>query len=157
MNETAKSIAPVMADRKTDAGAAPKKLEGGCECGGVRWEIAEGTPMGPVVACHCGQCNRASSHFLAAVNVLEAGISWIRTDSLTWYQSSDFAERGFCGTCGSQIIWRMSDPAIRTSASMMAGSFDDKDVLTLDRHIYAAHKAPYYEITDDLPQYPDSD
>ena len=153
----AENSAPVTADRATDAGAAPKKLEGGCECGGVRWEVAEATPMGPVVACHCGQCNRSSGHFLAAVNILESGISWPKTETLVWYQSSDFAERGFCGTCGSQIAWRMSDPAVRNSASMMVGSFDDKDVLTLDRHIYVAHKASYYEITDDLPQYPDSD
>lgn len=153
----AENSAPATADRATDAGAAPKKLEGGCECGGVRWEVAEATPMGPVVACHCGQCNRSSGHFLAAVNILESGISWPRTETLVWYQSSDFAERGFCGTCGSQIAWRMFDPAVRNSASMMVGSFDDKDVLTLDRHIYVAHKASYYEITDDLPQYPDSD
>jgi hypothetical protein len=159
MNETATtaSDAPKAVDRATDAGAAKKRLEGGCECGGTRWEIAEGTPMGPVVACHCGQCNRSSSHVLAAVNVAEKGLSWPKAETLTWYASSDFAERGFCGRCGSQLAWRMSDPAVRSSASLMAGCFDDKSELTLDRHIYVAHKASYYEITDDLPQYPDSD
>ena len=39
----------------------------------------------------------------------------------------------------------------------MVGSFDDKDMLTLERHIYVVHKTPYYDITDDLPQYPHSD
>ena len=154
---TGTNVAPPTADRTTDSGSAPKTLEGGCECGGVRWEIAEGTPMGPLVACHCGQCNRSTSHFLAAANVKESGLTWTNTDTLKWYASSDFAERGFCGACGSPMAWRMSDPAVRTSASIMAGSFDDKSVLKLDRHIFVGHKAPYYEITDDLAQYAESD
>ena len=113
--------------------------------------------MGPMIACHCSQCNRSSSHIVAAVNVAEIGLSWTRTDHIIWYASSDFAERGVCGRCGSQMAWRQSDPGIRKGTSLMVSSFDDKDILTLERHIYVAHKAPYYDITDDLPQYPHSD
>ena len=123
----------------------------------MRWQIAEGTPMGPVVACHCGQCNRATSHFLAASNVQEAGVSWKETSGLKWYQSSDFAERGFCGSCGSNIAWRISDDETRKNISLMAGTFDDQSGLKLDRHIFVAHKAPYYEITDGLAQYAEGD
>ena len=113
--------------------------------------------MGPTVACHCRQCNQASSHYLAAATVKETGLSWTETAGLRWFQSSDFAERGFCGSCGTALAWRLSDPEARVTVALMAGSFDDQSVLRLDRHIFVAHKAPYYEITDDLPQHADAD
>ena len=98
-----------------------------------------------------------SSHLLAATSVAETGLTWTREETLTWYQSSDFAERGFCRACGCNIAWRLSDPDARETVALMAGSFDDQSSLTLERHIFVDHKPAYYEITDGLPQFPDSD
>lgn len=134
-----------------------RTMEGGCECGNVRWRLEQGTSIGPVEICHCGQCNRMTSHVVAAVAVADPGLSWVKTETLNWYASSDFAKRGFCGNCGSQLAWRMNDPEERTSTSLMVGSFDDKSELRAARHIFVAHKAPYYDITDDLPQHAEWD
>lgn len=132
-------------------------MAGGCECGKVRWRLEQGTAIGPVEICHCGQCNRMTSHVVAAVAVADRGLSWLETDLLRWYASSDHAQRGFCGNCGSQLAWRVTDPEQRTSTSLMVGSFDDKSDLRASRHIFVAHKAPYYDITDDLPQHAEWD
>ena len=113
--------------------------------------------MAPVVASHCRQCNQMSSHTLAATSVAQSGRSWTRDGTLTWYQSSEFAERGFCGTCGCNISWRLSDARTREKVALMAGSFDDQSSLQLERHIFVSHKPDYYEIGDDLPRFKDSD
>ena len=39
---------------------------GRCLCGAVNYRV-DG-PLRPVVACHCGQCQRTSGHFVAATS-----------------------------------------------------------------------------------------
>ena len=137
---------------------ADKTMTGGCECRQTLWEVEKGSEISSVVACHCGQCNRSTSHFLAAVHVADATLTYTKDEHLKVYTSSDFGERGFCSNCGSNIFWRASDASTRTKTSLMAGTFDDQSNLVLDRHIFVAHKAPYYDIPDDgALRFPDTD
>ena len=69
--------------------------------------------------------------------------------SLRWFASSDDAQRGFCGTCGSALFWR---PWGRDHVEIMAGAFDDGAPLTPSCHIFTQEKGGCYDITDGLPQ-----
>ena len=119
-------------------------VTGHCLCGAVRYRI-EG-PMRPVIACHCEQCRRSSGHFVAATAAPRESVTI--EGPVSWYQSSDVARRGFCGTCGSNLFWDGPGPGI----SIMAGTLDQPTGLVLDGHIYVADKGDYYAITDGLPQ-----
>lgn len=124
-------------------------VTGGCLCGAIRYTVSG--PLRPVVACHCSQCRRTSGNFVAATSAARADL--VITGSPVWYASSPDARRGFCGTCGSNLFWDGGGAAV----SIHAGSLDDPAPVVLERHIYCADKARFYEIRDGLPQYPGSD
>ena len=69
------------------------------------------------------------------------------TGTVSWYQSSPKARRGFCGQCGSSLFW--DGPG--ENLSIHAGSLDAPTGLRLVGHIYCADKGDYYQIADDLP------
>jgi hypothetical protein len=103
-----------------------------------------------VVYCHCTQCRKQSGHFVAATNSKDADIAIEGAQAIKWYQASDTAKRGFCGTCGSLLFWKHDD---LDSISIMAGSFDRPSGLADEGHIFVGDKGDYYEICDGLPQF----
>ncbi len=116
---------------------------GGCLCGAVRYTV-DG-PLRPVVACHCSQCRKTSGHHFAATSASRVNIAI--TGEVSWYQSSDWARRGFCATCGSNLFWDGPGEYL----SILAGSLDAPTGLALIGHIFCADKGDYYEISDELP------
>ena len=121
---------------------------GGCECGAVRYQLEP--PLRPVVACHCRQCRRTSGNFVSATCVARQGFTLTQSDGLKWYRSSERAERGFCGECGSSLFW--SADGLDT-ISIMAGTIDDETGLRTVAHICVADKGDYYELNPAEPQY----
>ncbi|MEM7404265.1 MAG: GFA family protein [Pseudomonadota bacterium] len=125
---------------------------GGCLCGAVRYAVTG--ELRPVVYCHCDQCRRTTGHFMAATAAPIERFSLTEDRSLRWYASSNMAKRGFCGDCGATLFWRRNDaPRI----SIAAGTLDSGHGVSADRHIYADTQGEYYELTDGLPVYPESD
>ena len=121
---------------------------GSCLCGGVRF-TARG-PLRGVVYCHCSQCRKQSGHHYAATNVGDGDLEIVGAQNLTWYRASDFAQRGFCATCGSALFWKRDGA---DEISVMAGAFDNPTELRGEVHIFVADKGDYYEISDGLPQH----
>ncbi|KQZ96607.1 aldehyde-activating protein [Mesorhizobium sp. Root157] len=121
---------------------------GSCLCGKVRF-TAHG-PLRGVAYCHCSQCRRQTGHFLAATNVGDADIAIEGDEALVWYAASNFAKRGFCGTCGSVLFWKHNE---LEEISVTAGSFDMPTELEGECHIFVADKGDYYRIDDGLPQF----
>jgi hypothetical protein len=120
---------------------------GGCLCGAVRYRI-RGTLRG-AIACHCEQCRRTSGHHAAMTSVPSANLMLTSSDRLVWYKSSEAAERGFCGVCGSNLFWR---PFGEDRTAITAGTLDVPTNIKLIEHIFVADKADYYEINDELPK-----
>ena len=118
---------------------------GGCLCGAVRFTIG---PLREVIFCHCTQCRKQTGLFYAATSVQGADIDI--SGAVTWFASSSFAKRGFCGTCGSALFWK---PESEDRYAVLAGAFDDPGALTPGYHICVASKVGFYEIGDGLPQY----
>ena len=117
---------------------------GGCLCGAVRFEVA--VPEGHIHACHCGMCRRWTAGPFMSVNC--PGVpDFESADSLRWHRTSDWAERGFCGTCGSSLFFRLAkQPEMLTVVAVEA--FDDAAGLELRQHIYIDDKPDYYEFAD---------
>lgn len=120
---------------------------GRCLCGGVRYETRG--PLRDAIACHCSQCRRTSGHYHAMTSVPNAGLTLISSASLTWYRSSDGAERGFCRVCGGNLFWR---PTGEDRTAITAGTLDTPTHIRLREHIFVADKSDYYEIDDNLPK-----
>ena len=121
---------------------------GSCLCGSVQYNVTG--PMRDVVACHCTQCRKATGHHVAATNAELEDLEMTADETLKWFRSSDFAQRGFCGECGSNLFWKRDGSQ---SISIMAGTLDGSTGLKTAGHIYCDDAGDYYEITDDLPSF----
>ncbi len=129
--------------------ANEKGGSGGCLCGGVRY-LVKGA-LSDVSACHCSQCRRTTGHFFAATTCALDALKFEVEETLSWYESSHGAHRGFCTRCGSSLFWRR---ATEDKVDILAGTLDSPTGLAMIDHLFAADKGDYYEIADGLPQYP---
>jgi hypothetical protein len=77
----------------------------------------------------------------------------VEEKGLSWYQSSSFARRGFCHTCGASLFWeRPAGEGPGDRISIMAGTLDSPSGLETEMHIYVEDAGDYYKINDSLPQ-----
>ena len=125
-------------------------IEGKCLCGAVRLEVSRELEHAPQ-ACHCSQCRKQTGHFLVGVNVRRSDLQIQGSDKITWYQSSDKVQRGFCSVCGSTLFWNPNIEGYEYIAIAM-GLFDSPTGARIAKHTFVGDKGDYYEITDDAPQ-----
>jgi hypothetical protein len=130
------------------------RIQGGCLCGGVRFEIARA--VGPFELCHCSRCRKVSGGaFVAGLGVrvedyhLLVGAELIHRFELPLGEHPPPYRTSFCSRCGSPV----PDPhADEEWFELPAGLLDGDPELAPDKHIFVELKAPWFEITDELPQ-----
>lgn len=76
----------------------------------------------------------------------------IKKGTLKWYHSSDKVRRGFCGQCGSSLLFDPLDQEKYDWTAVALGAFDQPTTIKLDMHIFVSEKGDYYELNDGLPQ-----
>jgi hypothetical protein len=127
-----------------------EKLKGGCLCGGIRYEV-NGAPeaMG---YCHCSRCRKSGGASVGTFLALQADQLRVVQGSelLRTYRSEGFADRSFCSTCGSYLY-----AAGHGALYLGAGTLDGDPGVRPQVHVQVAYKAPWVEITDKLPQFPE--
>jgi hypothetical protein len=64
---------------------------------------------------------------------------------LVRYPSSDWAERVFCGRCGSSLVWQMRDGSVQI-VSIQA--FDAPDEFVIESQIYVDRKPGNYALSN---------
>lgn len=128
-------------------------LKGRCLCEGVRFEIT--AEFGALGYCHCKQCQRASGGAFAANSTISrSGLRFVSGEELIReYESSPGRFRAFCSRCGSPVYKRVLEQP--DSVRIRLGLVDGDPGLRARVHIFVASKAPWYEITDALPQFPE--
>ena len=114
---------------------------GSCLCGAVKYEV-EGQ-LRPVLACHCIQCRKQTGTYMSATAAADSDFRLTETRGLKWYRSSEEAQRGFCGECGSVLFWKKDGS---DSISITAGSVDGPTGAPLEGHIFCESAGDYYEI-----------
>ncbi|MEO1251253.1 MAG: GFA family protein [Pseudomonadota bacterium] len=128
-------------------------LTGHCLCGGVAFEV-DRRDLGEPSACHCTQCRRFAGDVWTAVNVPRDGFRFTAGETLVaWYESSDFARRGFCTKCGSSLFYHAHGlDDYKDRIAIAVGALDAPTGLKTAMHIFVADKGDYYDIADGLPQ-----
>ena len=121
---------------------------GSCLCGDIKWTVDEEFTM--FVNCHCAICRKVhGSSYGAFVACPADGLRWVSgAEKIREYQSSESGQRPFCPRCGSGV-------AVVTEklAYMPAGNLDGDIARSLDSHIFVAHKACWFDVFDDAPQF----
>lgn len=122
-----------------------EKASGSCLCGEVTFEAEEVDAH--IHGCHCHMCRNWSGGPMLAAN---AGRVRFNNDSLiTRYDSSDWAERGFCSRCGSNLYYRLKEPE---QYVLCMGAFDDPSAFELVGEIYVDEKPPGYDFAGEHPR-----
>ena len=127
-------------------------LEGGCLCGSVRYRI-DGK-IGPIVFCHCKECQRASgSAYAANAGVRERYFSLTAgKEKMVEFESAPGKFRAFCGSCGSPLYSRR--PAADGDYRLRIGTLDSDPGRKPAIHIWTSDMEAWQTIDDALPQYP---
>ena len=127
------------------------KMNGGCMCGGVRYEVT-GTSF-LVSHCHCQSCRK---HNGAAVVTL-AGYTQDQVtfsgDERKFYESSPGVKRAFCGNCGTPLTWEGDGGEVGPIVEFHISTFDKPDDLVPTAHAFAPERISWFDVADMLPRY----
>jgi hypothetical protein len=125
-------------------------VHGTCLCGALKYEI-DG-PIKEMANCHCSMCRK--QHGAAFGTYVVAPIASFRwtagEDNVERYKSSARGTRSFCRTCGSVAPGAMPDHGI---VFVPAGNLTEDPGVRPTYHLFVGSKAPWYAITDTLPQH----
>ncbi|MFT3808739.1 MAG: GFA family protein [Micropepsaceae bacterium] len=126
------------------------RLRGGCYCGAVAYEVDDAFAY--AMNCHCSQCRRTTG---AAFKPL-AGIAIDRiavtkgAGTLLIVGDPVAAHDIHCAACGSLLYSVVRENAF---AHVAMGTLIDPPSIRPQMHIMVGSRAPWFEITDDLPQF----
>jgi len=151
-NRVEKRGCPVKFLEGSSVGSSNEDLsvKGSCLCGAVRYEV--GSPLGTMIHCHCSMCRK--HHGTAFATFVGAPLAGYRltagANHIAEYPSSPGSHRYFCRICGS------TTPTVVKSMDMVfcpAGNLEGDLDVRPSAHYFVGSKAPWYEITDSLPQF----
>jgi len=105
--------------------------------------------------CYCGKCRAATGTSFAENIIVDADRFRITAgkDSLAAYASSPGKFRYFCSACGSPIY--SHGEQTKQVVSVRCGTLRQDPGLRAAYHAFVDSKAPWVEILDDRPQFPD--
>jgi hypothetical protein len=130
-------------------GSGGRKLAGSCLCGAVRYAVAD--EFAYAACCHCSNCRRATGSAFKPFAGIERGKLRITKgeDNLTTF-GDETGHDAHCRLCGSLLYSLVRDGAF---VHVPMGTLVDDPSIRPSVHIFVGSKAPWYTITDDLPQY----
>lgn len=108
------------------------KISGRCLCGEVAVSI-DGEHDAQRGACHCRMCQIWTGGVFIAFTA--AAVAVTVTGPVKRFQSTPFAERAFCGTCGTHLWMRNTDDKA-AEFDLMPGLFDAARDWPLHSEIY---------------------
>ena len=125
-----------------------KSLAGKCYCGAVQYRVADEFLY--AANCHCSNCRRTTGSAFKPFGGIERGKLELTdgADRLLVYGEEDLHD-AHCGVCGS-ILYSVVRKGEYVHVAY--GTLVDAPSLSPTEHIFVGSKAPWFEITDDLPQ-----
>ena len=127
----------------------PRTLAGKCLCGDVRYEVADEFLYAQ--NCHCSNCRRATGSAFKPFAGIERSKLRLgsRTDDLLLFGNAN-AHDAHCKVCGSLLYSVVREGQF---VHVTLGTLVDAPTIRPTAHIFVGSKAPWFTITDDLPQH----
>ena len=117
-------------------------VKGSCLCKAVK--VSTTSTNNEVGACHCGMCRKWGGSSLLVIDC-SSDVSFEGEENIEVYQSSDWAERGFCKKCGSHLFHRLKQ---NNQHYIPVGIFDDRKGLVFDHQIFIDEKPEFYSFAN---------
>jgi hypothetical protein len=124
-------------------------LEGGCECGAVRYRVPDAFLYAG--NCHCSRCRAATgSAFKPFAGIERSKLELDDAAAPIMIVGDADAHDARCARCGS-LLYSVVREGEYVHVAM--GSLEAEPSIRPQAHIYVGSKAPWHEITDELPQF----
>jgi hypothetical protein len=132
----------------SERSADDRMLVGACGCGAVRYRVADAFLY--AANCHCSRCRAATgSAFKSFAGIEREKLEITKGgDALLVFGEDDLNDTR-CRACGS-LLFSVVRKGEYVHVAM--GSLVDAPSIRPTEHIFVGSKAPWFEITDDLPQ-----
>lgn len=118
-------------------------IKGTCLCGAVHATVQNiQKTMG---ACHCNSCRKWSGSPFFAIDC-GTEVNFENTQNISVFDSSDWAERGFCAKCGTHLYFRLKK---QNKYMMPAGFFEQHNDLQFTHQVFIDQKPPYYGFSNE--------
>jgi len=114
------------------------EAQASCLCGATR--LLAKTVSRQMGACHCDMCRKWSGGPLLAVDC-GTEVTLEGEENVSLYDSSQWAERGFCKKCGSSLFYRLKE---RNQYIVPVGLFENLSGIVFDHQIFIDEKPAYY-------------
>lgn len=119
-----------------------KLATGKCLCGSVKLTfIYENDTFS---ACHCSMCRKWGGGPNLTVDT-GSDLKFTGENNISVFNSSEWAERGFCKQCGTHLFYRMKESGF-TNISL--GLLENADHLTFKSQIYIDKKPGHYSFAE---------
>ncbi len=115
---------------------------GACLCGAVR--VAAKVKSNSIEACHCTMCRKWGGGPFLSVEC-DSHVQFEGADSITTFDSSDWADRGFCRECGTHLFYRLKQEA---HYAIPVGLFENGNEWVLSEQIYIDEKPAFYSFAE---------
>ena len=126
-----------------------RSLAGSCFCGTVRYTVADAFLY--AMNCHCSNCRRTTgSAFKPFAGIERAKLQVTEGRTALMIYGDEAANNTHCRSCGSLLYSVVRNGAF---VHVAMGTLLDDPSIRPTRHIFVGSKAPWFTITDDLPQY----
>ncbi|WP_159983675.1 MULTISPECIES: GFA family protein [unclassified Novosphingobium] len=126
------------------------KLEGGCQCGAVRYSV-EGEPE-HVALCHCSDCRKSAGAPTVAWGAFKASEFALTKGAAAVYNSSGASMRHFCATCGTGLYF-VNEEYLPGLVDIQVATLDDPDALPPQAQIQVAERIGWMKDLAALPEF----
>ena len=116
--------------------------KGSCLCGEIHFIVHNVNYN--VTACHCSMCRKWGGGPLMAVHC-GSETSFNSEQNITLYNSSEWAERGFCKLCGSHLFYRLKQ---NQHYSIPVGLFEKQQNFIFDEQYFIDKKPAFYSFSN---------
>ena len=119
------------------------KRAGSCLCGAV--QITANSAGNSVGACHCKMCRRWGGGPFMEVSC-GTDVTIKGEENVTVYDSSPWAERGFCNKCGSHLFYRLKE---HRQHMVPVGLLEEDERLVFESQVFIDEKPGYYDFSNE--------
>jgi hypothetical protein len=124
-------------------------LAGKCFCGTVHYTVADAFHY--AMNCHCSNCRRTTgSAFKPFAGIERDKLAVTKGQDNLLIYGDENGHDAHCKVCGSLLYSLVRDG---TYVHVAMGTLVDAPTIRPSRHIFVDSKAPWFTITDDLPQH----
>jgi hypothetical protein len=124
-------------------------LAGKCLCGAVHYKVADEFVY--ALNCHCSDCRRATGSAFKPFAGIERGkLAITQGEDAVMIHGKKDAGDIHCAKCGSLLYSVVRDGQF---VHVTLGTLVDAPAIRPTAHIFVGSKAPWFTITDDLPQH----